>query len=321
MKRCPECGNITDDSAVFCPRCGCMLPSTPDYSIPPTYRPVRRRNGIPIAKLVAVMAIAAILMAAAMSAMNLVNNTSEYGERTIVYDWHVSEPAKIKEITFKISLTIPEDEIKAARDSSIDRSGLSTNTPSAGGYAVKDYVVVSDTIRKLANDLWVLYSDNVINSPFHDIRVLDSPELFANYVLAFVHNAADYETDSSQFGEDEYWLYPIETLYYMHGDCEDTSILAAALYSAFTDIEGAKDRILGTSLFLLPGHAMVGVNVSGGIPASDSTYKLDVAGTDYYFGETTIDGTEKWMGVGELDTSYYGAYVQGFVGTSAEYVK
>lgn len=282
-----------------------------------TYRPVRRKNGVSIPRLIAVMAIAAILMAVAMSAMNF-NRSSGYGDTTEEYAWHIPD-SPISGIKFEISVTLIGDEIEAARSSGIDRSGSSTNSPTSGEYAVKDYVVVSETITNLANALWEEYKTKIIDSPM--VSGYSSPKLFSDYVLAFVDYAADYQTDEEQFEEAEYWLYPIETLYFGKGDCEDTSILACSLYSALSGIDGAKDMVSGACVYLLPGHAMVGIDVVGGIPPSASTFSTDVGGKEYYFGETTIDNPDSWMSVGELGKAYYGASTHGYVGIAKDYVK
>ena len=136
--------------------------------------------------------------------------------------------------------------------------------------------------------------------------------------------AAKYETDSEQFGEDEYWLHPIETLYHCKGDCEDTSILASAIFSVLSEKDGPKDYVLGACVLLMPQHAMVGINVNGGVaPTSEFTPCLvNFDATDYYFGETTIDDpTYYWMGVGEIGEDFLGASVTGFAGYSTEYVR
>lgn len=50
-------------------------------------------------------------------------------------------------------------------------------------------------------------------------------------VMAFVQDVITYQTDSAQYGQSEYWAYPIETLYSGKGDCEDTAILFCAIGS------------------------------------------------------------------------------------------
>ena len=50
-------------------------------------------------------------------------------------------------------------------------------------------------------------------------------------VMSFVQDVISYQTDSAQYGQSEYWAYPIETMYSGKGDCEDTAILFCAIGS------------------------------------------------------------------------------------------
>ncbi len=58
-------------------------------------------------------------------------------------------------------------------------------------------------------------------------RDMSEQELI-NYVITFVQYL-EYQIDEDANGVDEYPQYPLETLYVKSGDCEDTSILLAAL--------------------------------------------------------------------------------------------
>ena len=325
MKRCPECGNICGDDASFCPRCGCMLPSTPDVYVPPNYyRPTPRRSSQSAGKVVAVIAVVAILLAVGWSFVNQNRDSDTSGDKTIEYEWYVPISG-ISTVKYSVTLTISGEEYEQARSSSIDRSGSASSIPdyAHGVYAVKEYVVVTDTIRTLANSLWAEYKTKILDNPLVPSSY-KTPKMFSDYVLTFVQVAAKYATDSSQFGEDEYWLYPIETLYRCKGDCEDTSILASAIFSALSEMEGPDAYVLGSCVFLLPGHAMVGADVSGGIAADAhlSPFFVTVGTSNYYFGETTIDDLSyKWMGIGEIESSYLGASAMGYTGYSTEYVR
>ena len=113
----------------------------------------------------------------------------------------------------------------------------------------------------------------------------------AEYVLRFVQQTVNYQTDSDYIDMDEYWKYPSETFIERRGDCEDTSILYASIMKAMG---------YDVALLVLPGHMAVGLNVSGatGIPFTGN-------GTDYYFCETTALG---WK-IGEKDPRYTEATV------------
>ena len=319
MKRCPECGNICTDDSSFCPRCGCILPSEPDPNIPPNYHARAPRRGPSVSnKAVAVIAVIALLIAVAWSVYQMNMNKDDSSDETREYTWSVPVTG-VSGIEFKVSVTIPHEELDLAKSSSIDRTGSSTSISdhANGIYAVSDYVVVSDTIKKLASDLWVEYKSEMekeLAKPY------DNPQFFSNYVLTFVQVAADYKTDDAQFDESEYWLYPIETLHYGYGDCEDTSILAAAIFSALAEMDEPSAYVRAPCVFLLPGHAMVGIDVIGGVPAPSDRVILGTS--DYYFGETTIDDIRKsWMGVGQISEGYMSSSVLGFTGHSTDYVR
>lgn len=104
-------------------------------------------------------------------------------------------------------------------------------------------------------------------------------------VVAFAQQAITYELDETSTGVDEYWRYPIETVYDQEGDCEDSSILAAAILHR-----------MGHTVALLasPHHIAIGVKVPGDIPGEF----VVVAGHRMYYAETTAPG---WS-VGELPT-------------------
>lgn len=103
--------------------------------------------------------------------------------------------------------------------------------------------------------------------------------------LAFVQSIA-YSYDQDSVGTSDYWRFPIETLYDETGDCEDTTILAAALLRRLGHTVVALD---------LPGHAALGVEVPPGTPGRF----VEHAGKHLYFCETTGTG---WK-VGEVPSS------------------
>ena len=108
-----------------------------------------------------------------------------------------------------------------------------------------------------------------------------------NFVVAFVQNLP-YTADNVTTPYDEYPRYPIETLFDRGGDCEDTSILVAALL----------DR-LGYDVALLfledAQHVAVGVYLTNTYGAY---YEYDEK--KYYYLETTVPGWE----IGVIPPSY-----------------
>ncbi|WMW25105.1 hypothetical protein RE474_13635 [Methanolobus sediminis] len=97
-------------------------------------------------------------------------------------------------------------------------------------------------------------------------------------VMAFVQSLP-YVSDSASAGYDEYPRFPFETLYHGGGDCEDSSILLAALLY---------DMGYGVALVEFPGHMGVGVKGADGLEGS----YFDYSGIRYYYLETTNSGWE-----------------------------
>ena len=113
----------------------------------------------------------------------------------------------------------------------------------------------------------------------------------ASVALAFCQSgdAADdgfrYTLDTSSHGVKEYWQFPLETLYLKSGDCEDTSILYAAILTYMG---------YDACLFMFTDHMAAGVALDDFTPSGNSSsnisasiHSIQVDGTDYYYCETT----------------------------------
>ncbi len=98
---------------------------------------------------------------------------------------------------------------------------------------------------------------------------------YLGYLLAFTQYIP-YQTDEECMGYSEYWKFPLETLFDEGGDCEDTSILFAALA-----IESMKrlDLDYDVALQILPGHMCAAVKTDA--------IKGDTNPYGYLYGETT----------------------------------
>jgi len=107
------------------------------------------------------------------------------------------------------------------------------------------------------------------------------------YITMLFVQSLPYVSDSVSAGYDEYPRFPFETMYHGGGDCEDSSILLAALLY---------DMGYGVSLIELPGHMAVGVKGSDDLPGS----YYDYSGVKYFYLETTNSGWE----VGRIPTVY-----------------
>lgn len=97
----------------------------------------------------------------------------------------------------------------------------------------------------------------------------------AGFILKFIQSL-DYQADDVYMGYEEYWKFPLETLFDLGGDCEDTSIL----YCAIADAMG-----YDTALLLLPGHMAAGISVDDCKGFGFTTWL-----NTYYYCETTSDG-------------------------------
>ena len=104
-----------------------------------------------------------------------------------------------------------------------------------------------------------------------------------DFVLSFVQSLP-YTLDDVTTGYDEFRRYAIETLIEGGGDCEDTTILVAAI------LRGLGEK---TALIFTPGHIALGV--SGDFKGASIKHN----GTEYYYCETTGTG---WT-VGTLPAS------------------
>jgi hypothetical protein len=127
------------------------------------------------------------------------------------------------------------------------------------------------------------YDDYYINMMIDNVKTISYDYGFTeidevNFVISFVQSLP-YTVDDVTTAWNEYPRYPIETLFDRGGDCEDTSILVAAL------LEG-----LGYDCALLildeDDHCAVGVDID-----AYGTY-YEVNGVQYFYLETTGEGWE-----------------------------
>lgn len=105
-------------------------------------------------------------------------------------------------------------------------------------------------------------------------------------VVAFVQSL-QYVSDMESTGQDEYVRYPVETLVDGIGDCEDTSILMAAILY---------EMGYGVVLLSLPNHLALGVKGDSSIKGAYYVYDNQ----RYYYLETT----DKGWNLGEVPDKY-----------------
>lgn len=109
-----------------------------------------------------------------------------------------------------------------------------------------------------------------------------------NFMLDFIQQAIDYETDEKQFGHENY-LFAEETICYPYADCEDRSVLLSQLVVEFTG--------LSTIAIVYPGHVLLGVNIKEDIPGSYVEYDND----KYYVADPTYIGAKLGMIMPEFE--------------------
>ena len=103
------------------------------------------------------------------------------------------------------------------------------------------YVTYGDQyIVRIAQDFNTRYASE------SDAKKLDILLTFTQYI--------PYQYDSEYKGQEEYWKYPVETLFEQGGDCEDTSLLFCAI---------AKAMGYDTAILLFDGHMAAGISYDG----------------------------------------------------------
>jgi hypothetical protein len=128
---------------------------------------------------------------------------------------------------------------------------------------------------------WVHYQSPEVPHLARDLRVLATGEGYSTFaelqlVLALAQSV-EYRSDEEMKGLPDHWQYAIETLYEQTGDCEDTTILSAALLVAMGH------RV---ALLLMPEHAALGVAAPTGVRGHAFIHD----GVDYLYAETTAEG-------------------------------
>lgn len=212
------------------------------------------------------------------------------GTVTSTYSWYQSADGKYYGYSVTFTYGFSEYYRYASDASAVRKSS----------HVLEDsrFAVVDDAILGLEDALSAEYLDK------RGASMSLTGHEYADYLLSFVQCAIKYPDtvkksgshwyyDSSDGvgdlflnGQTEYWSYPMETLYLGYGDCEDTSFLACALFSA----AGYKSAVI-----TLTSHMMAAVHVDS--IASDpargyyaSGYAtLKATGEKMYYCETTYE--------------------------------
>ena len=101
--------------------------------------------------------------------------------------------------------------------------------------------------------------------------------------ISFVQEAIKYVSDEESTGLEDYWKYPIETLYDKGGDCECKSILAVSIL-----------KILGKDVIFIfiswPGSSHMAVGISGADNFPEGFNFIPYRGRKYFYCEVTAKG-------------------------------
>ncbi len=159
------------------------------------------------------------------------------------------------------------------------------------------FAVVDDALRLI---------EAILEDEFEDVRgnaVRTDGQEYLDYLLSFVQCCIacpvsdEMSSDELIYGEAEYWAYPLETLYRGMGDSEDTSTLAAALFSAAGFTAG---------VVLLDDHMVAFAGSDRFVPYAESDWDLTTkrllsTGQVLFMCETT---TRHFVPVGHLSSEH-----------------
>ncbi len=305
---CHHCGRELDDGAYSCPECGRLTEkgmSSGEQDLRRKVTMVAQPNINPMISIMIVMLLIGVAFAG-MSFMTERNGSND--PYHIEYQWIVNGQS------FNYTLDISKDDYTNMMKSDIDRSGtvssdmyvMEDNGVRKTVNGVKDYIVVDKNIETMANALKELCDKyNSTNS--------GNKVGYAQFISWFVQTAVDYETDQKTKGTNEYWRYPLETLYDKQGDCEDGAILLAALlYAAGYD----------SGIYLLPEHAVGAVSVES-IKKVDGyekpPYEYQGRYQDYYPIETAVPAGGICYDIGNIGQKYKNCYYHLYTGYSVTY--
>ena len=223
-------------------------------------------------------------------------NSTEYtltftvnGTVSKTYSWEYLD----QDLTFTISYSYSEYDKYAGTNGATLLKRAGNNN---GSYdVIPDFIVVNSTVTEIESNLESLYEQSFGSDA--------SGQGYAEFILAFVQECFTYTYDQTLYRQSEYYAFPMETIHNGSGDCEDTSILCAAIFVAAGYDAG---------VFLIPGHAIAAValdSYDSSAHAVTSSYKSKVAvfslakdGKTYYGCETTLESNE--YGVGYISTDY-----------------
>jgi hypothetical protein len=188
-------------------------------------------------------------------------------------------------------------------------------------YRFMDYYIYysdSDIGRKAYSDVAGFAVVNPIIKSLDEAMALEykmhygmlDPNWYVDYILSFVQECFSYPSwsqypDLFVYGQYEYFAYPMETIFRDTGDCEDTSILCAALFES-AGYDSAVVLLYTESSGKMIGHSTAAVNVDKLVSDHNVNSNLRYCemiydGIAYRLCETTV---KSQLAVGYIETKY-----------------
>lgn len=302
MWKCPDCDGIVSDNMDFCTSCGAYSKDRSVHVEASDIKTPMIGQKRPSFMTIIIIFVSMMMIFSVMS--SIFTPPPEKGSSDDTVTWNSSG------VEFSFTYEISDELYDKAKDSKITRDGAISYVSdySKGIYSPADFIVVDEFMMKLCNDLYNLYIEKMQTEPS-----LNSDMAFAQYILDFVQSAVEYTEDSEQNKQEEYWSYPVETLYSGKGDCEDSSILLTAMYEGMRQIQDCKFNILGTAFVLLPSHAMSSVDIG---EYKDGSFYVEYDGKQYMVCETTNDD----FVIGDIAESYVSSVYDTYSGFVTKYV-
>ena len=291
MPYCPFCGSEISEEDSFCQSCGASL----GQGVPQSPQRPRRNT----TRIIVIAVVGFILLSTIASAVFILmaENVITGSDIKETYSWEYEGK------NFSCTIDVKRADYNRMMSSNIDRTGsLSTDRYTIDGGTVPgvcDYIVVDSYIKGLSDSLRQKYEGAFGSAPTND--------QYVKFASAFVQLCISYDNDEATSAT-EYWRFPLETLCDRKGDCEDSSILLAALI----DAAGLKGGVI-----ILPGHAMCAILDSDLASAYPNIRHSSVYDVDFYPIETT--GDEFWD-IGEEGSRFNSVYHHLYLGSVESYL-
>ena len=171
-----------------------------------------------------------------------------------VFEWNFDE----KDYTYTVK--VPYEDYVGYVNAKDESERHHTDAESDASFVTRG----DPTVIKTASGLKAMAEAEGFDAPYR-----------ARFILSFVQ-AMGHDDAGEAVGGEHIWRYPVETLFNMSGDSEDTAVLYSALMSSL----GYR-----TALLLYPGHVAVGLETDGVKGFHYSEY-----GIKYFYCETSMEG-------------------------------